>query len=83
MHAPAASTTLDHILNSAQQATSPPAVLYIADFTYAGASPDLQLICMPAGMPELRLTRLSFMLCWDYAGDYLATSLLPGIGMAG
>ncbi|CAK0783284.1 hypothetical protein CVIRNUC_006483 [Coccomyxa viridis] len=29
------STTLDHILNSAQQATSPPAVLYIADFSYA------------------------------------------------
>ncbi|CAK0736397.1 hypothetical protein CVIRNUC_000740 [Coccomyxa viridis] len=29
------SSTLDHILKSAQQATSPPCVLYIADFSYA------------------------------------------------
>lgn len=30
------STTLDHILQSAQDSANPPVVLYIGDFAYAG-----------------------------------------------
>ncbi len=32
----AGSSTLDHIVKSALESTSPPCVLYIADFCYAG-----------------------------------------------
>jgi len=35
----AGSSTLDHIVKSALESTSPPCVLYIADFCYAGKAP--------------------------------------------
>jgi len=50
------STTLDHIVQSALNSTSPPLVLYAADYSYAGIHWSPATACSPLAMPHTQQT---------------------------